>query len=58
MQAKFTIPATKNIKVHYRKDGVTYQAVIARPLNHDNLLMEMLKRKVGFSNIVRVLPAS
>jgi len=56
MKVAFTLPSTPSCRVLYVRDGVTYAAVLSTPRSCDELLITMLNRKVGVSQIKDVQP--
>lgn len=51
------IPNSPRVAVHYTRGGVNYVANIVRPINKDALVLAMLARKVGLSQITDIKPA-
>lgn len=56
MKTTFTLPNTVRCNVIYMNGNVMQSANIATPKSTDGVITEMLKRKVGTSQIVRVDP--
>ena len=52
----FAIPATRLVRVEYRKDGVKYACNIIRPQGQESLRCAMLARHVGISQVISVAP--
>ncbi len=45
------LPATPLVRVSYKRDGVTYDAVINNPRTNERLQQVMLARNVGMSQV-------
>jgi hypothetical protein len=56
MKTQITLPATPTCKVIYIRDGTTYFAGMKTPNSQDILQQEMMNRKIGMNQIVRVEP--
>lgn len=56
MKSIFTLPSTARCNVIYLNGNVLQSANIATPSTADGVVVEMLKRKVGVSQIQRVEP--
>ena len=50
----FAIPTSRLVKVHYSKAGIKYAAIIPNPRNTGGLILAMLSRKIGLSQIHRL----
>ena len=56
MKTQFALPTTPTCKVIYIRDGVTYFVGMKTPTCQATLQQEMLNRKVGMSQVLRVEP--
>lgn len=56
MKLAFAMPTSPLIRVEYMVGNVKYATTIPNPKSNDSLAIEMLKKKVGMSQIKDVLP--